>query len=75
MGNRKMYAKFQENLFSGNEIKSIFCPPLFRKRPMHFHNARAFKGCCLGILKVTKKLSVSWIHDFPTIFRQNRELN
>ena len=34
MGNRKRYAKFQENLFSGNEIKSIFCPPLFRKRPI-----------------------------------------
>ena len=34
MGNRKRYAKFQENLFSSNEIKSIFCPPLFRKRPI-----------------------------------------
>ena len=31
MGNRKRYAKFQENLFSSNKIKSIFCPPLFRK--------------------------------------------
>ena len=36
MGNGKRYAKFQENLFSGNEIKSIFCPPLFRKQPI-FH--------------------------------------
>ena len=34
MGNRKRYAKFQENLFDYNEIKSIFCPPLFRKRPI-----------------------------------------
>ena len=34
MGNIKRYAKFQENLFSGSEIKSIFCPPLFRKRPI-----------------------------------------
>ena len=36
MGNAKRYAKFQENLFSGNEIKSIFCPPLFRKLPIIF---------------------------------------
>ena len=34
MGNRKKYAKFQENLFSSNDIKSFFCPPLFRKRPI-----------------------------------------
>ena len=34
MGNRKRYAKFHENLFSSNEIISIFCPPLFRKRPV-----------------------------------------
>ena len=34
MGNRKRYVKFQENLFSGNEIKSIFCPPFFRKWPI-----------------------------------------
>ena len=34
MGNRKRYAKFQENLFNNNEIKLIFCPPLFRKRPI-----------------------------------------
>ena len=33
MGNEKG-VKFQENSFSGNEIKSIFCPPLFRKRPI-----------------------------------------
>ena len=37
MGNRKRYAKFQENLFGYNEIKSIFCPPLFRKRPIHIY--------------------------------------
>ena len=34
MGNREKYAKFQENLFSSNEIKSIFCLPLFRKWPI-----------------------------------------
>ena len=34
MGNGKRYAKFQENLLSGNEIKSSFRPPLFRKRPI-----------------------------------------
>ena len=38
MGNGKRYAKFQANLFSGNEIKSIFCPPLFRKQPIHIFN-------------------------------------
>ena len=37
MGNRKMYAKFQENLFGNIEIKSIFCPPLFRKRPINVY--------------------------------------
>ena len=36
MGNGKRYAKFQENLFSGDEIKSILCPPLFRKRHISF---------------------------------------
>ena len=34
MGNRQNCAKFQENLFKSNEIISIFCPPLFRKRPI-----------------------------------------
>ena len=34
MGNRQNCAKFQENLFRSNEIISIFCPPLFRKRPI-----------------------------------------
>ena len=34
MGNRQKCAKFQENLFKSNEVISIFCPPLFRKRPM-----------------------------------------
>ena len=34
MVNRLRYANFQEDLFSSNEIKSIFCPPLFRKRPV-----------------------------------------
>ena len=34
MGNRQRYAKFQENVCSSNEIKLIFCPPLFRKRPI-----------------------------------------
>ena len=34
MGNRYKYAKFQEKLFSSNENKSIFCPPLFRKQPI-----------------------------------------
>ena len=34
MGNRQYCAKFQENLFRSNEIISIFCPPLFRKRPV-----------------------------------------
>ena len=34
MANRLRYAKFQENLFSNNEIKLIFCPPLFRKQPI-----------------------------------------
>ena len=37
MGNRYRYAKFQVNLLSSNEIKSIFCPPLFRKRPISFY--------------------------------------
>ena len=36
MGNRQNCAKFQENLFRSNEIISIFCPPLFRKRPIYF---------------------------------------
>ena len=35
MGNRQYCAKFQENLFRSNEIISIFCPPLFRKRPIN----------------------------------------
>ena len=35
MGNRQNCAKFQENLFRSNEIILIFCPPLFRKRPIH----------------------------------------
>ena len=34
MSNRQNCAKFQENLFRSNEIISIFCPPLFRKRPI-----------------------------------------
>ena len=29
MGNRYRYAMFYESLFSSNEIKLIFCPPLF----------------------------------------------
>ena len=43
MSNIKKYAKFQENLFSSNEVKSIFCPPLFRKRPI----------ACLILLRVS----------------------
>ena len=35
MGNRQNCAKFQENIFRSNEIISIFCPPLFRKRPIN----------------------------------------
>ena len=35
MGNGLRYANFHENLFSGNETKSFFCPPLFPKRPIH----------------------------------------
>ena len=35
MGNRQNCAKFQESLFRSNEIISFFCPPLFRKRPIH----------------------------------------
>ena len=34
MGNRQNCAKFQESLFRSNEIISIFCPPLFRIRPI-----------------------------------------
>ena len=34
MGNRQNCAKFQENLCRSNETISIFCPPLFRKRPI-----------------------------------------
>ena len=34
MSNRQNCAKFQENLFRSNKIISIFCPPLFRKRPI-----------------------------------------
>ena len=34
MGDGKRYAKFQENLFSGNEIKSIFMPSTFSQRPI-----------------------------------------
>ena len=37
MGNRPSYAKFQEELFSSNGIKSIFCLPFFRKRPTGYH--------------------------------------
>ena len=40
MGNRQNCAKFQENLFRSNEIISIFCPPLFRKRPIR-HDAES----------------------------------
>ena len=34
MGNRQNCAKFQEILFRSYESISIFCPPLFRKRPI-----------------------------------------
>ena len=40
MGNRQNCAKFQENLFRSNEIVSIFCPPLFRKRPITIYTSR-----------------------------------
>ena len=53
MGNRKRYAKFQENLFNGNEIISTFCPPLFRKRPIPYQMHKLDKGYIL-------KLSFAW---------------
>ena len=50
MSNRSRYAKFQENVFSNNEIKSIFCPPLFCKRPKHIDRF-AHVGIYLRICK------------------------
>ena len=51
MGNRQNCAKFQENLFRSNEIISIFCPPLFRKRPLYnfnLHIGYAVSFTCLN---------------------------
>ena len=45
----KRYGKFQENLLSSNEIKSIFCPPLFRKRPILQCKTKLF---CFRIIRV-----------------------
>ena len=44
MGNRQNCAKFQENLFRSNEIISIFCPPLFRKRPIFIYSFIYYEG-------------------------------
>ena len=43
MGNRQNCAKFQEKLFRSIEIISIFCPPLFRKRPI-VHNTLDYQS-------------------------------
>ena len=53
MGNRQKCAKFQENLFRSNEIISIFCPPLFPKRPITE---------CSGLLLCKTKLFQSRIN-------------
>ena len=36
MANRLRDVKLHENLFSIIEIKSLFCPPIVRKRPIFY---------------------------------------
>ena len=61
MGNRQNCAKFQENLFRSNEIISIFCPPLFCKRPIISTSVGPLPGSWLAahMADLTPDLQVS----------------
>ena len=71
MGNRQNFAKFQENLFRSNEIISIFCPPLFRKRPINNYSLLGVSvnltTLFLGRLRPFKAVNQYFVHILSSV--------